>query len=110
MLYVQRDANGGIAAVSTSRQVDFQESLAEDDPDLRAFLLRAGGGVTTEALASTDIGLVRVVEDLVTALVERGAIRFTDLPEEARLKLSQRQGLRHHLRGVNPVDEDDAIL
>ncbi len=110
MLYVRRDANGGIAAVATSRQLDFPETLAADDPDLLAFLQGAGSGVTAEALARTDLGLVRVVEDLVTALVERGVIRFTDLPEEARLKLSQRQGLRHHLRGLNPVDEDDAIL
>lgn len=50
------------------------------------------GELATEALPSADL---RVVENLVTALVERGVIRITDLPEEARLHQATTPPYRH---------------
>ncbi|MCO5356943.1 hypothetical protein [Acidovorax kalamii] len=48
-------------------------------------------------LSETDASLARVTEDLINLLVERGVIRFTDLPQAAQDKLLARQQTRSHL-------------
>lgn len=48
-------------------------------------------------LSETDASLARVTEDLINLLVERGVIRFTDLPQAAQDKLLARQLTRSHL-------------
>jgi len=64
-------------------------------------------------LAETDIGLVRVLEDLIDVLMRKGVLQFTDLPEAAQLKLLQRQtaraGLQDPLRLLAPEGEELTI-
>ncbi|RJX18975.1 MAG: hypothetical protein C4575_09365 [Desulforudis sp.] len=48
-------------------------------------------------LAASDTGTVRVVEDLVDALVAKGVISLDDLPAVAAAKLSTRKALRDRL-------------
>jgi hypothetical protein len=62
---------------------------AHPPPDARA--------LAADTLAQTDIPLVRVLEDLVGALVNKGAIAMSDLPAAAQNKLAQRQQLRSEL-------------
>ena len=64
-----------------------------------------------EDLARMDVEFVRVLEDLIDALVAKGVINLTDLPPQALEKLNQRRRARRRLRGALDLiqDEDDVI-
>jgi hypothetical protein len=49
---------------------------------------------------------VRVLEDVIDLLVEKGVFRFTDLPAPAQEKLLSRRSLRSSLRGLNLLGEE----
>jgi hypothetical protein len=64
-----------------------------------------------QALAASDAELARVTEDLITVLVKKGAILFTDLPEAVQAKLLDREALRGKLDGgkVSFLSEDETL-
>jgi len=65
---------------------------------------------TPTDFVSLDASFVRVLEDLIETLIERGAIRLTDLPVSAQKKLSERRGLRRRLNDdLNLLDEQGSI-
>ena len=67
----------------------------------------------TNALSQTDIGLARVLEDLVDVLITRGLIQFTDLPEAAQAKLLERRQTRASLTNrlqLLPMNDDNELL
>ena len=69
-----------------------------------------GTGTEQQALAQSDLGIVRIVEDLVDLLIERDLIRFTDLPEHAQKKLLERKSLRTALQQrLDLLDNDEDI-
>lgn len=94
MPYVQRDDAGRIVGLTLEPAAGCTESVADDDPQLRAFVdamaLRAD-------FARMDGDFVRVLEDLIEALVARHVIALTDLPERAQTKLMSRRALRERL-------------
>ena len=47
-----------------------------------------------------DLALARVTEDLITILMDKGVISFTDLPAGAKEKIIARQGLRSEVSYV----------
>jgi hypothetical protein len=63
------------------------------------------------ALALSDAELARVTEDLITVLVRKGAILFTDLPEAVQTKLLDREALRSKLENnkVSFLSEDETL-
>ena len=62
-------------------------------------------------LSDLDVGFIRVLEDLIDALIEKGVLRLTDLPEAAQAKLTQRKGMRQRLNNdLNLLDDDENIL
>lgn len=67
----------------------------------------------TDALKLSDSGLVRVVEDLIDVLINRGVFQFTDLPEAAQVKLMERRlsraSLGHRLQPLL-LDDDSGLL
>lgn len=104
-MYVKRNAQGQIEAVSQVRASDFDELMPEGSPELMAFL--GAGHDGKELLAATDTELVRVLEDLIDLLVDRDVIRFTDLPDAAQKKLLSRRDTRVTLReGLQLLDDD----
>jgi len=63
------------------------------------------------ALSSLDADFIRVLEDLIDALLANGTLRPTDLPAEAMRKLNQRKRARQQLRdSLDILDDDDTIL
>jgi hypothetical protein len=74
---------------------DSEEEVSEKGPQL---------------LSETDVGLVRVLEDLIDVLIRKGVLQFTELPEAAQAKLLQRRtaraGLQEPLRLLGPDEED----
>ncbi|KOF52993.1 MULTISPECIES: hypothetical protein [unclassified Achromobacter] len=55
-----------------------------------------------------DADFVRVLEDLIDALIANGTLRLTDLPIQAQQKLTQRKQTRARLsKHLDLLDDDD---
>lgn len=111
-MYVKRDSTGLIVAVSLASQPGFEEQIDPADPAVHAFqaaFMAPDQSVDEQArqLRNSDTELVRVVEDLVNLLTDKGIIQFTELPEAAQRKLLERKNLRKHIRHLDLLDEDD---
>ncbi len=95
MPFVSRNAEGEISAVSQLPTGECAEEVAASDPALARFLGALQPGVT--ALQQSDQGFIRVLEDVVDLLIEKGLIAMSDLPQDARDKIAQRKALRRSL-------------
>ena len=86
----------------------------EDEEQLKAedAILRAQEDILDdesekqEAFRESDIQLARVLEDLISMLIDRDFIRFTDFPEPAQQRLIERQGLRMKGTKLNLLDDE----
>lgn len=108
MRYVARNAHGQICAVYDAPRDDAREALDPSHPDLRTFVGlpdRPAAG----RLHESDLALVRVIEDLVDLLVDKGVILFTELPAPAQEKLLDRGRLRRALSAPAVVDDDELL-
>lgn len=94
MPYVLRNSEGLIVTLAREAQPG-AELLPADHPEILAFL---GQGEQKHKFASMDADLVRVLEDLVDALVSRNLLRITDLPAEAQQKLFERKHFRERMQ------------
>ncbi len=112
MPFVVRDKSGQISEVHNAPDSRAHEELDSQDPDLRHFLSKAGGHEVQGALGDSDLGLVRVLEDLIAALIDKRIIALTDLPEAAQKKLAHRYSLRSRLANLQGIvgDSDDILL
>lgn len=100
MPFVQRDALGQICALHLASSDVATEQLPADHPEVTAFLAAAAPGApapTPGEFAALDADLIRVLEDLVDVLIQRGVIRVTDLPQEAQSKLFTRKHFRDRM-------------
>ncbi|HXE20579.1 MAG TPA: hypothetical protein VN629_13400 [Castellaniella sp.] len=62
-------------------------------------------------LSALDADFVRVLEDLIDALIANGSLRLTDLPPRALEKLNRRKQTRQRLQdALDLIPDDDAIL
>ena len=91
MPYVRRNPEGSIVALLAEPAPDALESLPSTHIEVLAFL-GVGGGAA--AFGTLDADFVRVTEDLIYTLIEKGVLQFTDLPQEAQRKLEARQSFR----------------
>ena len=65
------------------------------------------------ALSESDVGLARVLEDVIDVLITRGVIQFTDLPEAAQSKLLERRETRANLKDrldYFPMSGDNGLI
>lgn len=71
-----------------------------------------GGEAGKHRLSEMDADFIRVLDDLIEALLANGTVRLTDLPVHAQSKLNQRKQVRQRLREfLNPLDDDhDALI
>lgn len=61
--------------------------------------------------SALDEDFIRVLEDLIDALLSNGALRLTDLPPHALEKLNQRKQQRERLRNsLDLLPDDDALI
>ncbi|CDF83907.1 conserved hypothetical protein [Pseudomonas knackmussii B13] len=108
MVYVQRDGHGKLLRVESQPFEGMNDTLAYQSDELKDWLeARTEVRSRLDLLRHSDLDLVRVLEDVVNVLVERGVIRYTDLPEAARRKLDDRAVARAELEGLadHPGDE-----
>jgi hypothetical protein len=94
MLYVMRDASGEISSLHRTPVVGAQV-LPPDHPEVRAFVLM---GEEEQQFASLDASFLRVLEDVIDALLRRNVLCITDLPSEAQHKLFDRKHFRENAR------------
>lgn len=124
MPYVMRNADGRIISI-LSEWVEGCYEVPANDPALSAFLsAESPEERAKKELMESDLGIIRVLEDLIDVLIERGHIMFTDFPEMAQQKLLARRGLRQGfsymdalfnedeegIPSVEELDDEDAIF
>ena len=105
MPFVKRDEeNGEIVGVFHQPMQEGLEEVDSRDPELSNFLydVLLDYGVRRDWISS-DLSLVRVLEDLVDTLIENGTFMFTDLPDAAQEKLRGRRGLRKEFAYVETL-------
>jgi hypothetical protein len=114
MPFVKRDADGKIAALILQATEEGREEVPFDDSELGVFLQNSLiDAVAQRHWVETDLGLARVMEDLIDLLIEKNVFRFYDLPEAAQEKLIQRRGLRREFAYVETLfgdTEDDDFV
>lgn len=104
MPFVERNADGHIVAAYTVAAKPGMELVDSNDPQLIDFMYDGDQEAGTKKdMLESDLGLARVLEDLIDLLIEKGAFRFTDLPEAAQKKLLSRRGLRKEFAYVDTL-------
>ena len=103
MPYVLRDDDGKVQAVSQNAIAGWEsvEAGAEDYVEYLAMAISK-----EDKFRESDIQLARVLEDLISLLIDRDFIRFTDFPEPAQKRLIEREGLRARKTELNLLSDD----
>lgn len=112
MPYIKRNSENEISAFSLTQEPGFDEFLKGDEPELVTFLKKQVViDEKTEALEASDQSLIRVLEDLVVLLSDKGVIQFTELPEEAQRKFMRRLSMRRAINELSDLawDDDETI-
>ena len=88
---------------SPSPQVDERSPVSDETK---------AGPLLQSRLADSDLEFVRVVEDVITALIEKRILLLTDLPPVAQQKISQRMALRSRLSSAESLlaDSEEVML
>lgn len=106
MPYVLKGNEGSIIGVSQAKVsepgwVDVEAGSTEYLDYLDAAIKKE------DQFRESDIQLARVLEDLISLLIDRDFIRFTDFPDPAQKRLIERQGLRSNRNDLNLLDDSD---
>lgn len=114
MPYVIRDAGGKIVQVFDEPVTSAAEQIAPDSEEMRGYQQEHSENaieVLRRQLAQSDRGMARLVEDLIDVLINKGVIKFTDLPAAAGAKYLERLSTRERMHAVKSiiVGADDII-
>ncbi|MFC7367342.1 MULTISPECIES: tryptophan synthase subunit beta like protein [Vreelandella] len=107
MFYIKRNAQGEIVMLSKEPSPECNDTINEDSPEVFAFLAEQTG--QSAQFIASDLAFVRVVEDMLEVLLEKGVISFTDLPSAAQSKIMERKSLRSK-SSVNLLSDDGDIF
>ncbi|WP_093447789.1 hypothetical protein [Thiomicrospira sp. ALE5] len=66
--------------------------------------------VTIQALQDSDLEMIRVLDDLIELMIDKGVIQFTELPEQAQRKLLKRTQLRQGRRNLDLLEDEESPL
>jgi hypothetical protein len=114
MPFVRRNAEGRIVALLDKEEAAAfpgatdggVEQLSGTHPEVVAFL----GADPAESFDGLDAGFIRVMEDLIDVLIEKGVLRLTDLPGDAQRKLLARKDMRRKLQGALDLLGDRDVI
>ena len=111
MFYVQRDAQGQLVRVEAAAYAEATETLPADHHEIQAWFANAAVENSLKQLKQSDFEMIRVLDDLIQVLTQKGVIRVTDLPPAAQAKLMDRTQAREALGGLSQlIDEDESGL
>jgi hypothetical protein len=108
MAYVLKNTQGTITASAMENLGAGWEFIENDSKEYIEFLELSL--VNSSPFRESDIQLARVLEDLISILIDRGMVRFTDFPPEAQKRLNYRQSMRKKNRLSGIVDESSDFL
>lgn len=104
MAYVFKNANGAVIAASESENFGDGWAFVEDNSkEYLTFLEQTLA--KNSSFRESDIQLARVLEDLISILIEGNVIRFTDFPAAAQKRLNERQSMRKKTQLSSLADE-----
>lgn len=107
MLYVERDEAGNIISLHTKAERGATEHKSIMDNEVLEFLQKnVESDPKMELLSLTDIGIIRILEDLIDLLIRKNIILFTELPEQAQEKIRDRKRLRQQMGPDNLMVDD----
>jgi aminoglycoside phosphotransferase (APT) family kinase protein len=104
MLYVERSAEGKIIALHNSPRPGAEEFSSLMDEDVLEFFNSSDSWKSLMAL--TDMGTIRILEDLIDLLVSKQVIQFTELPEQAQHRIWERRQIREKIVAEGLIVED----
>ena len=114
MPYVLRNKNGQIKSFNQDAPSPKAELMApENYQEIIDFLKKTNSmDELHQVLSSSDLGIVRVLEDVIDLLCKNHVIAFTDFPASAQKKLTNRKNIRADISGIENLitDEDDSIF
>jgi hypothetical protein len=104
MPYAVRNAEGQITSLHR-HDPGVGDPIAADDPELQRFLgVAATDQDSTDGnFSRLDADFIRVLEDLIDALIGRNLLTITELPDIAQTKLFARKSFRDR-RARNALD------
>ena len=107
MLYVERDKIGNIIALHIKPGSNAQEQKAIMDEEILKFLNKSvDTDPWVQLLSLSDIGIIRVLEDLIDLLIKKNVFMLTELPLEAQTKISERKRVREKIGPDNLMVDD----
>jgi len=114
MPYVIRNKNGQIISFHQKTKSAKAELIGPENYQEVIEFLKETNSVDEihQILSSSDLELVRVLEDVIDLLCKNRVITFTDLPDSAQKKLTSRKNIRAEMSGIENLiaDEDDSIF
>lgn len=109
MAYILKNVQGNVIAVSPTENLGIGWQFVQDN-DKEYTLFLESQVAKSDLFRESDIGLARVLEDLIDVLIAHNLITFSDLPKEAQNRLIGRQKLRKKTQLSNLVDDSTDVL
>jgi hypothetical protein len=98
MLYIERDDAGNIISLHNKPEQGADEQKSIMDEEILEFLNQhVDKDPRVQLLSLSDTGMIRILEDLISLLISKNIILFTELPEEAQEKIRNRKRLREKI-------------
>ncbi len=114
MLYGLKDDSGALVAIGEQQVSSYWQVIDENAEETKQFLQRQGQDSETQALQSSDMQFIRVLDDVIELLIEKQMIQFTELPQPAQDKLLKRRWYRQRLKGEDDtthlIDPQEGLL
>ena len=111
MPYVMRGPDGHVMAIrptvddAKAARIEGWLNVDDSDPEYVAFLEKELQ--RQDPFRESDIHLARVLEDLISLLIDKQIIRFTDFPAAAQQRLLERQQMRKKSQIFDIIDNGD---
>lgn len=106
MLFAERDKDGKIKSIRHTADDKATEPISGINKELMDFFKNVNKDPWAEMLSVSDIGVIRVVEDLIDLLISKNIILFTELPPEAQQKIRTRKHIRKKIDNQNFMVDD----
>jgi len=107
MLYVERAEDGRIVALHSSPEPNAAEQKSEIDDEILEFLHTTVSADSRKLLLSlSDMGIIRLLEDLIDLLIQKNVIFFTELPPQAQQRITERKRIREKIASQELMVDD----
>lgn len=107
MLYIERDQDGEIIGLRNNPSAQTSEKKSVTDEEVLNFLNKKIGDESySQLLSLSDVGIIRILEDLVELLIKKNILLLTDLPTEAQEKIRERKILRDKMYNQDIMVEE----